>query len=175
MRVAGERKGGIVLAIDEGLNNEEHIGGLGRRLINAGIANIVVPLWYQQRIDRQGQRFVVSGSSLSPSSLWPDIGRPVRGTSWPDERVVSMLVAHFSSCDRLCLLTQNTKRDRAGLWATLTREVAPAIEAIKPKHLGLLVLVQSPTMTLPGYVAAVEKRLARFAVSHGFAWELVNT
>ena len=46
-----------VLGIDEGLNNEMHIGELGRRLLGLDIIGSVVPLWYQQRVDKKVNGF----------------------------------------------------------------------------------------------------------------------
>src|SRR5665213_3507656 len=76
---------GSFLGIDEGLNNEEHIGAMCRRLLLAGVVSVVSPLWYQRRQTADGTMFSVPGSSLSPSPLWPDVGRPVRNVSWPDD------------------------------------------------------------------------------------------
>lgn len=166
-----EDRPGLTLGIDEGMNNETHIGSLCRRLIAAGVVFASVPLWYQQRENAQGQRFMAVGSSVSPSPLMTDVGRAVRGSSWPDERVVALLVAEFLSTDRLCLFTQNTKNDVNGLRWILEREVGPALENLSPRRLGLLVLSPVAGTSLANYTEAVEHRLRSDKVLPGFHWE----
>jgi hypothetical protein len=169
------RDSGVVLGLDEGLNNEEHISPLCRRLLAANLMSQSVPLWYQQRVTTRGERFIVQGSSLSPSPLLADVGRAIRGSSWPDEGVVAMMVAHFSTTDRLCLLTQNTKNDRDGLWRIMHEEIRPALESLDYRSLSLLVLAHDTmTTSLASYAALVEDRLVREGVSAGFRWETLR-
>ena len=70
-----------MLGIDEGLNNEEHVGSMCRRLMRRGIVARAVPLWYQQRITKDGNLMSVPGGSVSVplSSL-------IRGDTRPEHR-----------------------------------------------------------------------------------------
>lgn len=167
----------LVLGIDECMNNETHIGSLCRRLISGNIVNSAIPLWYQQRQDSQGRCLMVLGSSLSPMppQILPDTARAVRGFSWPDENVVTWLVAYFVSADRLCLLTQNSASDKGGLRRILDEEVGPALESLSPPRIGLLVLCKSAGTTLAEYAKAVEHRLRHGEVSPGYRWELTGS
>ena len=162
-----------VLGIDEGLNNEEHIGLLCRRLMSRGLVSEIEPLWYQTRRTQDGTTISILGGAISISELSRDKGRRVRGSSWPDEGVVGLSVAQFLKADRVCVLTTNTKRDENGLYEVLTKEVGPALEKITPRRLGLLILAQTPTSTLSAYCAAVEERLVAASVGPGFRWELL--
>jgi hypothetical protein len=163
-----------VLGIDEGLNDRQHVEPMTRRLVARGIVSMATPLWYQSRVLSDGTRINVLGSAISPSSLTPDTGRPSRpAVSWPDEGVVTQLVTYFLTNDRLCLLTHNTRNDLAGLRRILQTEVAPALDALQPKRLGLLALVQKPGSPLNEYCGSVEHWLATRDVEPGLRWQLV--
>lgn len=71
------------------------------------------------------------------------------------------------------MLTQNTKNDAAGLRRILQNEIAPALEELEPKQLGLLVLVQKPGSQLKEYCASVEYWLTTKKIEPGFRWEIV--
>jgi hypothetical protein len=81
-------------------------------------------------------------------------------------------VSYFVTNDRLCLLTQNTRNDAAGLRWILQTEVAPALDALQPKRLGLLALVQKPGSPLSEYCGSVEHWLSTRDVEPGFRWQL---
>jgi hypothetical protein len=165
----GRREPSLILGIDEGLNNPQYVGTLAADLVACGIASESIPLWYAQRKTKDGQKFSVLGNSVSKSLLMPDIGRTVPGASWPDEGVVALLVVNFLKADRVCLLTQNTKRDRNGLRDILESEVARALSELR--QLGLLVLAQKPGSKLKEYAAAVRAQLSSFGVPAGFQWK----
>jgi hypothetical protein len=162
-----------VLGIDEGLNDKLHIAPMVTRLVARGIVSSAIPLWYQFRVLADGTRMNVLGSEISVSPFMPDVGRQERGTSWPDEGVVAHLVGYFLYCDRICLLTQNTSNDADGLRRILQTEVAPVLEALVPRRLGFLALVQKPRAPLEEYSALVEQRLATTEIQAGFHWELL--
>src|SRR5690242_8527902 len=69
-----------MLGIDEGLNNEQYVGAMSRRLLQRGVISMVMPLWSQDRLTAKGERISVTGSSRIPAGpLLPDPGRPIRG------------------------------------------------------------------------------------------------
>lgn len=162
-----------VLGIDEGLNDKQHVEPMVRRLLARGIVSMATPLWWQFRVKRDGTRISFLGTPNRVRPLNLDLGRHARGTSCPDEVVVAQLVAYFLNNDRLCLLTQNTKSDLAGLRWILETEVAPVLEELVPKRLGLLALVQKPGSRLEEYCALVERRLTTEEIQAGFRWELL--
>jgi hypothetical protein len=173
LQTRSEIDGPPILGIDECLNNEEHIGALVRRLLSCDAISQSVPLWYATRETKSGEKLSVLGNSISPSPLVPDVGRPIRGESWPDEGVIACLISNFIHADRLCLLTQNVKLDVNGLRYIFENEVGPVLEALSPKRLGLLVLAQeSPSSgNLGDYARAVESRLTKRPVTPGYNWE----
>lgn len=145
-----------------------------RKLVASGVVSMATPLWYQTRILSDGTRTNPLGGNVCISSLTPDIGRPLLpGSSWPDEGVVAQLVTYFLVYDRLCLLTQNTKNDSAGLLRILQDEVGPVLDEMKPKRLGLLALVQKPGSRLNDYCISVEHWLTTKEIEPGFRWQLV--
>jgi hypothetical protein len=158
-----------ILGIDEGLNNGKYIAPMGMRLVQRGIVSGVNPLWWQSRVTASGQRFTTAGSGAPGFGIY-ESSKHVRGTSWPDERVVASAVGEFTHISRVCILTANTKRDKNGLRHILETEVGPEIQKLKAIGIGLLVLAQTPKSTLKDYAEAVERRLV-LGVSAGFAWE----
>src|SRR5579871_2941328 len=150
-----------ILGIDECLNNEEHIGALGRRLVARGVVSWSMPLWYSMRVTASGKKLSVPGGSITPSVLFPDPGRQIRGWSWPDEGVIASLISYFILNDRLCLLTRDTAKNASGLRHILESEVSPTLESLTPRRLGLLVIAQKypSSGNLASYAEAVESRL----------------
>ena len=162
---------GIVLGIDECLNDPEFVAPMVERLVRSGVIERARPLWYEARILGDGTRVNFLGGVDRNTRSQHELGRPPRPASrWPDEGVVAQLVSHFVRHDRLCLLTKNTKNDRAGLKRILHDEVRPVLEALSPNRLGLLALVQRPGTSLSTYCAAVEGWLSCSAVERGFHW-----
>jgi len=163
-----------ILGIDECLNNETHIGAMATRLVKTGVVLHSEPPWYSYRRTGAGEMILALGNSVTQSAMVPDTGKRIAGASWPDENVVGKFLCNFLAADRLCLLTQNTKKDVDGLWQILENEVRPMLEALTPKRLGLLILAQKPPATLEQYARAVEARLTtRPAVLPGYLWELL--
>lgn len=165
-----------VVGIDEGMNNSRWVGPMLKRLIAANAICAAIPLWYQLRRRDSGELLTLVGSSgKTMREFFPthDIGRPVRGHSTPDEDVVALLTSEFLSRDRVCLLTQNKKRDCDGLRCILESEIAPVLESLEPKRLGLLVLCQTPGSSLKEYSAAVERILRDETIAPGFEWRIV--
>ena len=53
-RTTSER--GLVLGVDESLNDNRYIEPMTRRLVQKGLASMVTPLWYQTRVLSDGSR-----------------------------------------------------------------------------------------------------------------------
>jgi len=163
-----------ILAIDEGLNDRRYVDPMLRRLVANGTVSQAVPLWYQLRVLSDGSRISAAGGATALPLLLPDIGRVERGTFWPDERVVAMLIAHFLTSDKLILLTQNTRNDLHGIRRILQTEVGPTLNELVPMRLGLLALVQKPGTSLSSYCASVEHWIMTKEVDAGFLWQVVS-
>ena len=74
----GRRDSKVVLGLDEGMNDKEHIPSLCRRLQAANLISWSVPLWYQQRVNAKGERFTVLGKfSFTIAAV---AGRRTRGS-----------------------------------------------------------------------------------------------
>jgi hypothetical protein len=162
-----------LLGCDEGLSDELYVGTMCRRLVRSGVVSRSEPLWYRLRQDESGSLISVLGGSYTPE-LHPDLGyygKEVRGYSWPDEGVVAAAACNFLHIDRICLLTNNKKRDVDGLYHIIMNEVRPALENIHPKRLGFLVLLRNSAVDLKTYCEAVESRLVYGEIKPGVAWE----
>jgi hypothetical protein len=162
-----------VLGIDEGLSDERYLGTMCSRLVRCGVVSQSQPLWYRRRQNETGNIITPLGGSYTPERH-PELGhyaKEVRGYSWPDEGVVAGAVINFMQFDRICLLTNNKKRDVDGLHYIIMNEVRPALENIEPKRLGLLVLLRNPAADLNTYCQAVERRLVHGEIKPGVAWE----
>jgi hypothetical protein len=164
------------VGIDEGLNNRQWVDPMLKRLVEESVISTAIPLWDQLRRRESGELFELVGSSgRKMREFFPsyDIGRPVKGHSTSDEDVVALLTSEFLSRDRVCLLTQNTKRDHGGLRSILELEIAPILENLKPKRLGILVLCQKPGSLLKEYTVLVEAILRAEIIAPGFEWRIV--
>ena len=137
-----------VIGVDEGLNNEEHVYSLLVRLIQKGTIIKSIGLWYHIWETWSGKKEMIYGSPSDFLKTIRGISRQLRGQSTPDEEVIALLTSEFLSSDRIVLLTQNKANNRDGLRWILEREVAPALEDMDPKRLGLLVLCRTPKSNL---------------------------
>ncbi len=158
------------LGIDECLN-DKRIHDLCKNLVMSDIISLATPLWHTIRETRLGKKICVSGDAISRSVFNPDIGKKIQGYSCPDELIVGMMLAHFCTNDRLCLLTQDMNHEKHGVRDILENEVAPVFSELNQNKIGILVLVKTPQTLMMNYVSAVSERLTNRGVGPGFSWE----
>jgi hypothetical protein len=159
------------VGVDESLN-DPMVESMLRRLAARGLIAGVAPLWSEPRIRPSGERFHVSGSAAKLVHKM-DGGTSRRDPAFPstaDEVIVALLVTHFLSYDRLCLLTADVKRNVDGIWWIAHKEVGPALQQLEPFRLGLLALCQRPGSQRSDYCAAVETRLNTRGLEAGLEW-----
>jgi len=163
-----------VIGVDEGLNDWRFVEPMLHRLVGSGAVHHSIPLWYQERKLISGQTFSTSGGeAIDHPAFSPSTG--IQGYSWPDEQVVALMATEFLSHDRLCILTQNKKRNRDGLRWILEKEVAPALQEPDLRRLGLLVLCHHlPSQcSVEAYCHAVEAELRHSVIEPGYHWKFV--
>ena len=156
---ASELRKQPLVGIDECLNRNE-ISELTRLLLRRSLIESSNPLWYETR--ERGGVVVgsfcggVDGDSMfrKPNQLVPDIGVPVKHSSWSDFRVVQMLVVNFINYDNLILLSENTKYDKDGLRRILNEIVQPAL-AIRHDPLCLTALFKRGKTSIADYCLGV--------------------
>jgi hypothetical protein len=180
----------VVLGIDECVNAPQWIAPLVTRLMEHGHVSEATPLWYSTRpfADEQPEgapQFINKpgvfdrASAAARREAFKQLGIPQTGRhrsgqdEWPDEGVVSLMVCAFLRSERVCLLTGNVARGVDGLYRILHDEVAPALESIQPRRLGLTALVRRPGSTLAEYAQAVEAWFRGHNVQPGFLWAVL--
>jgi hypothetical protein len=130
---ASKRQDKIVVGVDECLNCKE-INGLARTLVGRELVAYAAPLWIQTR-ERDGVIIGTFSGGVDRDSilrqsnpLIPDIGVPVAHRSWSDFRVIQMLVAKFTTYEKVVLLSANTRFDEGGLRKLLNEVIAPELQ-----------------------------------------------
>ena len=165
------------VGIDECLNRAE-VHRLCRDLLQARLIDSSEPLWYELR-ERDGAIVAsflggVDQHSMlrKPNSPLPDIGVPVKHHSWTDLRVIQLLLAHFTTYDRVVLLSENTRCDQDGLRSLLRRHVGPALTS-HPHGLSLTALFRRGNTRIDTYATAVTAFFTRGSYPPGYVEALL--
>jgi hypothetical protein len=127
-----------------------------------------------QRRTTDGRLIIAPGSTIpigDPDVFFAapvgDIGRPVRGKSWPDENVISLAVIHFTNCDRVGLLTEDLKMRR---W--IQPAIAPLIAQYGMGRLGFHVFARrKATTTIIDFCQHIRDVLTGPGIAPGFVWD----
>lgn len=159
------------LLLDECVDNRD-VDQAALELFTSGRCAGGTGLWQALRATADGSRFLLAGGVPKGCKV-PGLGLPVKGWSWPDTDVVDLLVAHFTTEDRIVLLTENTKRNQGGLWRLVHEEIKPSLEAHGGGRLGLLVLAKRGKATHSAYAKAVLDRLSNGGVERGFSADML--
>jgi hypothetical protein len=136
------------IGIDESANSPVLFDAIGQ-LCNRNLASAAGPLWNERRVRSDGSiLYMVGGKSrgLPPSEF---LGKPARYARWDDKKVVSWLVAHFHSHDRLVLLSENGRLDPGGLCWLLQKNVGPVLAERHRNRFSLTVLFKTGKSTSP--------------------------
>jgi hypothetical protein len=99
-----------------------------------------------------------------------ELGLPVKGFSWPDEYVAQLLVAQLGASDRVVLVSENTKRDVAGLRRVLELRVAPALSADRHSALGLIAFMKKGRTAWSSYADELLRFLRAGPLPSGFSY-----
>jgi len=143
------------IGVDECANSPVLFGAIAQ-LCNRKLASGAGPLWNQPRIRPDGSILYVMGGL--PRS-WPVseflYSKRVDRATWDDEKVVSYLVAHFQSHDRLVLLSEDIKLDKGGLYWLRQNIVRPVLAERHRQRFSLTTLFKSGKIDFAQYAARV--------------------
>lgn len=156
-----------LFAIDESANHPR-VNKLAHELVSKNVCCASEHLWVGRREYENGKRTTVMGALPPKSWRVKDYGKAVKHWSWPDRLVVEFIAVKFGSHDRIVVLTENTKRDREGLWYILHNELRPIIETYGQSRLGFLLLAKRGKTDYATFCVAVREHLLRESVSAGF-------
>ena len=143
------------VGLDECVNNPNLVETVAS-LCNRRLASAAGPLWNQRQVRRDGSIIYQMGGRSKSQPQYEFLGMPVEEITWDDEKVLTLLLAHFHSFDRLVLLTGNhAARDRNGLARLLRHVVSPVLSERHRQRFSLTVLFKKGTMDFREYAARV--------------------
>ena len=159
-----------VIGIDE-CANQPAVWAVIKRALHENLANRAVELWAQRR-QKSDDSFVLLTGRPIRGALPPgeEFGLPVKGYSYPDEQVASLLVAQFLASDRVILVTANKKFDVHGIRLLLLNEIRPALESHHCGRFGLLVLMKKGKTSWQSYTENLYFRLRSSNFQEGFEY-----
>jgi hypothetical protein len=156
-----------ILCIDECLNRKE-IDDLATDLLRCGAIDSSTPLWWELR-EKGGVSTgcYLGGASGTQKQLYGDIGLPKKHWSFSDMDIVDFLVCHFTSCNHLVLLTENTRLNKNGLREILRNVVSSPLSQRddKPK---LTALFKRGRTAIDQYVSVVRAHFQGVQPSNGY-------
>ncbi len=139
------------------------------RLCNRGLASGAGPLWNQRRERADGEPLYVLGGL--PRS-WPasDLldSKAVKYETWEDAKVVSYLLHHFYSRDRLVLLSADFRLNEGGLCSLLRSIAAPVLSERHRQRFSLTVLFKGRKIDIVQYAAQVTEFFEQREFAFGY-------
>lgn len=114
------------------------------------------PLWNKKRIRSNGSIVYVWGGVTRGVPISDFAGKEdAKHATWPDEWVVSAILAYLGSYDRLVLLSENTGFDRDGLRWLLRNVVDPLLFGRHDNRFSLTALFKKGKTNWPQYAGRV--------------------
>jgi len=142
------------IGVDECVNNPKVVEAV-TTLCNRNLASAAGPLWNQKQVRSDGSIVYQMGGRSKSQPKCDFLGMPVKGATWDDERVLTLLPAHFHSWDHPVLLTGDHGRDRDGLARLLRRVVKPVLSEKHHERFSLTVLFKRGAITFDEYAMRV--------------------
>ena len=161
------------IGVDECANSPVLFGAI-EQLCNRRLASGAGPLWNQRRVRPDGSVLYVMGG-LSRSFAVSEFLHSKRAehATWDDEKVVSCLLAHFQSYDRLVLLSENVKHNKGGLHWLLQEIVRPVLAERHRQRFSLTVLFKSGKDDFAQYAAGVIRCFEESQFGPGYAERVI--
>jgi len=143
------------LMLDECLNRADLYAAL-EPLHRRGLISGVGRAWYHEyrRVDGS----IVVSSGYPPGLRVPEAFRlpgVVKGHRLIDSDVATRLVAHFQVWSKLIFLTENVRRDVAGIRQILETQVRPTLDSMHDGRLSLFVVFKKSRTACPDYFAGI--------------------
>lgn len=155
------------LAIDE-CSDHPDIRAVSRALLEARLITGATPVWNQRRQRKDGSICYAVGGAAPGPRFEIDWGKPEERTSWPDTAVAIWVVGMLSGGD-IIFVSENIRRDSAGIRTILKDHVAP--------HIGepfrLVGLFKKGKTSYSQYCQALVQMLAAADYQYGYREVLV--
>ena len=155
------------VAVDENLNDRVLWDALSRLHLGGYLAGYRAA-WVEYRTGADGAAVTVSGPPGTPGRHVFDIGKPVKGSSFPDTEVAKKLARLLALTGLVVFLTGNRRRDSSGIRMILERAFEPEIRQFASDQFGLHCLLRRSKAELADYVEAVVKYLSNGDLAPGY-------
>jgi hypothetical protein len=135
------------LGLDESLSSRKIRDEL-ERIALAGQVASVSSLWWEQRLDSNGDVVSVPGGSPSGKHGDLDLGKRIQGSRWTDLELVHFAISRLFIYPSQAILTADRARNPDGIRELCARCVAPALNS-RPGHGRALTLIVRRRRTAP--------------------------
>lgn len=168
-----EPNNSILLLIDE-CANHRLVGKTTHQAVRENIAIASVALWDQLRQKSDGTFVHLTGTPIRGAlPAGEEYGLPVKGYSFPDDRIIESAVVRFIMADRIVIVSENTRGNQRGLRRLLQNEVGPLLDTYHGNRFGMLAYIKKGKTSWETYAATLLVRLRSGRVNVGFEYILV--